>query len=157
MLQHFVTRFNTATLKVRDLNEDMAISTMKRGLRASRFTYSLGKILPQTYAELREHAYKYMHVDEGASDRHLTEPKGPKEKRRKGRDPAVPSRPPTDSRVSPPRQNQRSPRRWSPRPVRPRYDSYTPLSAPRVQILMEIEGEEYLRRPPPLKAKGLDR
>ena len=40
--------------------------------------------------------------------------------------------------------------------MRPRYDSYTPLSAPHAQILMEIEGEEYLRRPPPLNAKGLD-
>ena len=123
----------------------------------SRFTYSLDKTLPRTYAELLERAYKYMHTDEGASDRHLTEPKGPREKRRKDRTPVEPSRPPTVSRVSPPQWNQRSPRRRSPRPTRPRYDSYTPLSAPRAQILMEIEGEEYLWRPPPLKAKGLDR
>ena len=135
----------------------MAISAMKRGLRGSRFTYSLDKTLPRTYVELLERAYKYMRVDEGASDRCLTEAKGPKEKRRKGRDPAGPSRPPTDGRVSPSRRNQKSPRRQTPRPTHPRYDSYTPLSAPRAQILMEIEGEEYLRRSSPLKAKGLDR
>ena len=105
ILRHFMARFNAATLEVRDLNEDMAISTMKRGLRASRFTYFLDKTLPRTYAELLERAYKYMHADEGASDRCLAEPKGPKEKRRKGRDPAVPSRPPTYGRVSPPRWN----------------------------------------------------
>ena len=134
----------------------MAVSAMKRGLRASRFTYSLDKILLRTYAELLERAYKYMRADEGASDRRLAEPKGPKEKWRKGQDPAVPSRPPTDGRVSPPRRDQRSPRRRSPRPTRPRYDSYTPLSTPRAQILMEIEREEYLRRPPHLKAKGLE-
>ena len=81
----------------------MAISAMKRGLRASRFTYSLDKTLPRTYAELLESAYKYMRVDEGASDRHLIEFKGPKEKQRKGRDPSGPSRPPTDGRVSAPR------------------------------------------------------
>ena len=156
-LRHFVAQFNATTLEVRDLNEDMAVSAMKHRLRASRFTYSLDKTLPQTYAELLECAYKYIRADEGASDRRLAEPKGPKEKRRKGWDPAVPNRPPTDGRVSPPRWDQRSPRRRSLRPARPRYDSYTPLSAPRAQILMEIEGEEYLRRPPLLKAKDLDR
>ena len=62
-------------LEVRDLNEDMAISAMKRGLRGSRFMYSLDKILPRTYAELLERAYKYVHADEGASDRRLTERK----------------------------------------------------------------------------------
>ena len=131
MLRHFVMRFNVAMLEVRDLNEDMAILAMKHGLRASRFTYSLDKTLLRTYAKLLERTYKYMHAEEGASDRRLTEFKGPKEKQRKGRDPAVPSRPPTDSRVSPPQRNQRSPRRRSPRPTHPRYDSYTPLSTPR--------------------------
>ena len=71
-----MARFNAATLEVRDLNEDIAISAMKRGLRRSRFTYSLDKILPQTYAELLECAYEYMYVDEGASDRRQTENKG---------------------------------------------------------------------------------
>ncbi|XP_073110866.1 uncharacterized protein [Elaeis guineensis] len=130
-LRYFVTRFNTITLEVRDLNEDMAISAMKRGLRRSRFTYFLDKTLPRTYAELLEHAYKYMRADEGASDRCLTEAKGPKEKRRKGRAPAEPSKPPTDKQVSPQRWSPRSPRRRSPRPTRSKYDSYTPLSAPR--------------------------
>ena len=61
-LRHFVVRFNTATLEVQDLNEDMAISAMKRGLRASRFTYFLDKTLSRTYAELLECAYKYMQI-----------------------------------------------------------------------------------------------
>ena len=91
MLRHFVMRFNAATLEIRDLNEDMAISAMKRGLRRSQFTYSLDKTLPRTYVELLERAYKYMCADEGASDRCLTEAKGLKEKRRKGRTPAEPS------------------------------------------------------------------
>ena len=85
----------------------MAISAMKRGLRVSHFTYSLDKTLPRMYAELLEHAYKYMRTDEGASDRCSTEFKGPKEKRRKGREPDGPSRPPTDGRLLPPRQSQK--------------------------------------------------
>ena len=68
-LRDFMAHFNTVTLEVRDLNEDIAISIMKRGLRRFRFIYSLDKILPQTYAELLERVYKYIRVNEGTSDR----------------------------------------------------------------------------------------
>ena len=64
-----MVRFNTAILEVRDLNEDMVISAMKRSLRGLRFTYSLNKTLFQTYTELLEYAYKYIHVDKVASNR----------------------------------------------------------------------------------------
>ena len=77
-----MTRFNTTTLEVRDLNEDMAISTMKRDPRRSRFTYSLDKTLSQTYAKLLEYAYKCMRTDEGASDRRQIEGKGQKKKKK---------------------------------------------------------------------------
>ena len=63
-----MARFNTATLEVRDLSEDMAISIMKRGLRGSKFTYSLDKTLLWIYFELLECAYKYIHVDKATSD-----------------------------------------------------------------------------------------
>ncbi|XP_073103311.1 uncharacterized protein [Elaeis guineensis] len=54
MLRDFVARFKVTTLEVRDLNEDMVISVMKKGLKGSRFTYSLDKTLSRTYAELLE-------------------------------------------------------------------------------------------------------
>ena len=79
-----MVRFNTTTLEVRDLNEDMTISAMKRGLR-SQFTYSLDKILSRTYAKFLECTYKYMHADEGASDRRQTEGKSQKKKKQKKR------------------------------------------------------------------------
>ena len=69
-----------AMLEVRDLNKDMAISTMKRSLRGSRFFYSLDKTLLRIYAELLKCAYKYIHADEAASDRHQIEGKSPKKK-----------------------------------------------------------------------------
>ena len=75
-----MVRFNMATLEVRDLNEDMAMSAMKRDLRGSRFIYSLNKTLPWTYVELLEHTYKYIHVDEAASDRCQIDGKGQKKK-----------------------------------------------------------------------------
>ena len=67
-MRDFAAHFNTATLEIRDLNEDMTISAMKKGLKRSRFTYSLDKIFFRTYAELLKRAYKYIHVDEAASD-----------------------------------------------------------------------------------------
>ena len=80
MLRDFVARFNTTTLEVRDLNEDMAISTMKRGPRGSKFSYSLDKTFFQIYAELLEHAYKYIRTNEGTSDWHQIDRRGQKKK-----------------------------------------------------------------------------
>ena len=75
-----MAHFNVVTLEVRDLNEDMAILIMKRGLKESRFTYSLNKTLSQIYTELLKHAYKYIRMDEGASDRRQIEEKDQKKK-----------------------------------------------------------------------------
>ena len=75
-LRDFVAHFNAVTLEVRDLNEDMAILAMKRCLRRFRFSYFLDKTLFQTYAELLKCAYKYIHTDEGISDRRQIEEKG---------------------------------------------------------------------------------
>ena len=74
-------RFNTIILEVKDLNEDMTISAMKRDLRRFQFIYSLDKTLLQTYVELLEHAYKYMRMDEGASDQCQTKGEGQKKKK----------------------------------------------------------------------------
>ena len=75
-----MARFNTITLEVRDLNEDMTISAMKRGLRGSRFTYSLDKTLLRIYAEFLERVYKNICANEDASDRHQIEKKDQKKK-----------------------------------------------------------------------------
>ena len=101
-LWDFVAHFNAATLKVKNLNEDMAISAMKRGLRGSRFSYFLDKILPRIYAELLEHAYKYMRADKGASDHRQTKDKGQKKKKqKKDGAPIESSWPPSNKRASP--------------------------------------------------------
>ena len=93
ILRDFVARFNAATLEVKDLNENMTISIMKRGLRGSRFTYSLDKTLHWTYVELLKRAYKYMRADKGASDRRQTKGKSQKKKEQKKGAPVESSRP----------------------------------------------------------------
>ena len=47
-----MARFNVATLEITDLNEVVAMSAFKKGLKQSRFTYSLDKTFPRTYSEL---------------------------------------------------------------------------------------------------------
>ena len=70
-----MVRSNIATLEIKDLNEDMAISNMKRDLRRSKFTYSLDKNHPRIYTKLLEHAFKHIHADEATSNQHQAEGK----------------------------------------------------------------------------------
>ena len=66
-MKGFVAHFNMATLEIIDLNEYVAMSTLKKGLKQSRFTYSLDKPFPKTYSELLARASKYIRADEGAA------------------------------------------------------------------------------------------
>ena len=118
--------------------------SMKRGLRGSIFTYSLDKTLPQIYTELLECAYKYIHVDEGASDRRQIDGRSQKKKQKKSEALTESSRLTINKQASP---------QWrSPKPNSyGRYDFCTPLSTLRAQILMKIKGEEYLRHHRPMK------
>ena len=77
MLRDFMAH---STLEVRDLNEDMAISVMKKDLRRFKFTYSLDKTLLQTYVELLERTYKYIRANKATSDRCQLDEKGQKKK-----------------------------------------------------------------------------
>ena len=100
-MRNFIACFNAATLEVRDLNEAMAVSAMKRGLRGSRFTYSLDKTLPRTNAELLKRAYTYIRMDEAASDRYQTDKKDQKKKQKKSKPPIESSRSTINKRASP--------------------------------------------------------
>ena len=68
-LKDFVAHFNMATLEITDLNEFVAMSALKKGLKQSRFTYSLDKTFLKTYSELLSRASKYIRADGGAASR----------------------------------------------------------------------------------------
>ena len=51
-LRDFLARFKAATLEVDHLDNLVAMSALKRGLRISRLTYSLDKNLVRSYAEV---------------------------------------------------------------------------------------------------------
>lgn len=65
----YVAHFNTATLKVQDLNESVALLAMKKGLQSSIFTFFLDKKFSKTYLELLERMHKYALAEEGAISR----------------------------------------------------------------------------------------
>lgn len=55
-----MARFKTATFEVYHLDNSMATLVLKRGLRLSRFSYSLDKKPSNSYVELLSHAQKYI-------------------------------------------------------------------------------------------------
>ena len=79
-----MVRFNTATLKVKNLDEVTAIVVMKRGLWNSKFIYFLDKTLLRSYVELLECAQKYIHIKEAVTNQRQFEERGQKKKARKG-------------------------------------------------------------------------
>ena len=139
-MKDFVARFNTATLEITDLNEYVAMSALKKGLKKSRFTYFLDKTFRKTYSELLARANKYIRADEGAASRRETE--GKKEAK-KGQEKL--NRPPAKKNPNQPRFDSAH------RGIMPRFQNYAPLTAPRANVLMEIEGEGYLPKPTPLR------
>ena len=138
LLRDYITRFKTAALEIYSLDEPVAMLALKRGLKTSRLTYSLDKKPPRTYSELLLRAHKYIRAEE--ADRTRRELDGKILQKSSPRDTPGARRPgpSADPRPNPRPRAESTPER-----------RYTPLLAPRTKILMEIEGERYLRRPPP--------
>lgn len=51
-LKDYLVRFNAATLKIYDLNQDVAMMIVIQGLHSSWFTYSQNKMTPRSYSKL---------------------------------------------------------------------------------------------------------
>ena len=108
-------------------------------------------MLPQTYVELLDRAQKYIRIKEGATDRHQSESKGQKKTMKKEGTSAGSNRTHTEREALPFRSNSK------PKNFGNRYDSCTSLTTLCAHILMEIEGESYLRRPQPMKSRSMSR
>ena len=68
-LWNFLARFNAATTEIPDLNEHVAMSALKMGLKPSKLTFSIDKSSPKDYAALLEKAHKYALAEEQATNR----------------------------------------------------------------------------------------
>ena len=129
-LQKFITRFNTATLEVTDLNQMVAMSAMKGTLKPSRFLFSLDKKFPTSFSEMFSRAEKYANAEEALSAR-KTSALGPSDKG-KGKE-----------REKEKRKREEPPSNDSPAQVRgsSKFHNYTSLNAPWSEILMEIQDQ----------------
>ncbi|XP_058080718.1 uncharacterized protein LOC131228893 [Magnolia sinica] len=63
LLKDFIARFNEEALQVEDYDDKMTLSTMFSGLKEEKFTFSIGKNLPKTLAELVTRAQKYTNAE----------------------------------------------------------------------------------------------
>ena len=130
-------------MEVPNPNEQVALSAIKKGLRTSRFTFFLDKKSPKTYAELLTRAQKYASVEEQAAERRRAERRtAPKKENQQ----TFAARPPRDGA---PINRRRSPK---PRDLLDKFETCTPLAYPRERILMEIENDDIIRRPQPMRA-----
>ncbi|XP_057964059.1 uncharacterized protein LOC131155144 [Malania oleifera] len=63
-LKDFIHRFNTATLKIHNLDMGVALAALTMALQPGSFLYSLGKKSPVDMGELMVRAQKYINLEE---------------------------------------------------------------------------------------------
>lgn len=78
----YMAYFKVVALEMQNLNEEVTLSAIKKGLQSSRFIFSLDKF-PTSYSELIVRAHKYACPKDGAATRCQVEGKlAPKKKNR---------------------------------------------------------------------------
>jgi hypothetical protein len=147
-LKSYLARFNSATLKVTEPNEDIFVMAFEKGLSSGTFSEALTLRKANSMNEIRMRAEKHIEAEEIARE------KGSREIR--GRDPPVEER--RESmlkrlgrngvpRNSKPERGDRSEREAPPR-VNSWDENFTPLTKKRSQILKEVMSTQIIKRPP---------
>ncbi|XP_052197258.1 uncharacterized protein LOC127804436 [Diospyros lotus] len=133
-LKDFVSRFNMEALSIENFDHNVAMVAFQNALRPGPFAQSLAKTPPSTFTDILGWATKYINAEEvmqAKKTEHV-------EKKDKKKHP--------EERKSDDRREKH----------RPRWDSggFTPLNAPRAEILATIEGKDYLKKPRLMKASS---
>ncbi|KAL0362159.1 UNVERIFIED_CONTAM: hypothetical protein Scaly_1171100 [Sesamum calycinum] len=129
-LRDYVQRFSEAVLEVPHVNPELLASIMQQNLRRGRFCESIAGKPPATLDELLVRAEKYIRIKETSGGRGTTPLK------RRAEDEGHSRRPLNES-------NQRDRRRIPPSDM----TRYTPLSAPRAEILAVAEQQGIVQWP----------
>ncbi|XP_058092608.1 uncharacterized protein LOC131239065 [Magnolia sinica] len=138
-LKDYIARFNEEALLVEDYDDKMTLAAVFSGLKEGKFTFSIGKNLPKTLAELVTRAQKYTNAEEFSNTRknvQVTEPNG-KGKRPRNEE-TQPSSKGLDDCTPRDRRSSRKPKGNR---------SYTPLNTSAEQILLDIRGCKLLNWP----------
>ncbi|XP_020235536.1 uncharacterized protein LOC109815278 [Cajanus cajan] len=135
-LRSFMERFSSISVRIRNLNPEVALHAMLMALKPGPFVDSLCRDAPRDMDELRARAAGYIQMEEHSAFRDQIH----------GETPAKPEQGHKDKV----KVNNDSHFKKSTRASRGgRYDFYTPLNAPRVHILEEANNNNLLALPPP--------
>ncbi|XP_030940126.1 uncharacterized protein LOC115965062 [Quercus lobata] len=140
MLRAYISRFNKEALSIDEADDKILVATFMNGLKEGKFLFSLYKNDLKTMSEVLCRATKYMN----AKDALLAREERPKKRERQ-----------KDTRQDQGRKRARTGDRRDERRLKPlegRFTSFTPLTAPIDQVLMQIKDEGALTFPWKLKS-----
>ena len=128
-LRSYITRFNKVAFSIDEADNKILVATFINGLRKGKFLFSLYKNNPKTILEVLYRAIKYMNVDDALLARE------DKPRKRERQEDTQQDRGPKVARIG---------ERWDDRRSKPltgRFISFTSLTAPIDQVLMQIKDE----------------
>ncbi|XP_075669723.1 uncharacterized protein LOC142639422 [Castanea sativa] len=138
-LRSYIARFNKEALSIDEADDKILVAAFTNGLRKGKFLFSLYKNDPKTMSDVLYPATKYMN----AEDALLAQEEKPKKRERQ-----------EEARLDRGRKKARTKERRDdrrPRPPAGRFISFTPLTTPIDQVLMQIKDEGALTFPGKLK------
>ncbi|XP_030941677.1 uncharacterized protein LOC115966617 [Quercus lobata] len=138
-LRSYITRFNKEALSIDEEDDKILVAAFTNGLRKGKFLFSLYKNDPKTMSDVLYRATKYIN----AEDALLAREEKPRKRERQ-----------EDTRQDRGRKMARTGDRRDERRSRPptgKFTSFTPLTAPIDQVLMQIKDEGALMFPGKLK------
>nr|XP_017233105.1 PREDICTED: uncharacterized protein LOC108207158 [Daucus carota subsp. sativus] len=138
-----MNRFTKEALKVPDLDQKVAMIALQQGTTDDNFRRSLAKRAPDNMNDLQERAGKYIKAEESLRKSQSTQ--GPNTNfKKRGNDAEYNA----ENKYPKRDDDEKSPAK---KKVGPRFTEYARLNAPRSQILLEIEKDESVRWPKPIR------
>ena len=141
-LEDYTRRFNQEAMQVEDFTDQAAIQAMLAGLKPGAFRWDIAKNTPKTLSGVIEEAQKHV-IAEGLTfvdeSRYRVPAEVEEPKLREG------------GQLNSDRRKARSEPPPPPRPRKSQFDRYTPLTMPKREILHQIQGQNMLKKPEPLK------
>ncbi|XP_063942645.1 uncharacterized protein LOC135150313 [Daucus carota subsp. sativus] len=142
-LREYMNRFTKEALKVPDLDQKVAMIALQQGTTDDNFRRSLAKRSPDNMNDLQERAGKYIKAEESLIKSQSNQ--GPNTNfKKRGNDAEYNA----ENKYAKKDDDEKSPAK---KKVGPRFTEYARLNAPRSQILMDIEKDESVRWPKPIR------
>ena len=139
MLRSYITCFNKEAFSIDEADDKILVAVFTNGLRKGKFLFSLYKNDPKTMSAVLDQATKYMNAEDALLAREE------KLKKRERQEDAWQDRGRKTTRTVDQQEDRRS------KPPTGRFASFTPLTTPIDQVLMQVKVEAALTWPGKLK------